>query len=226
MEMKKENGYESELGTERGVVEKPEGGENGGSTALGKFKDVNALLQAYSALEAEFTRRSQRLKAYEKALENEEKRKAMAAMEADVETDAVAEDVTDAGNTPRDGADTLSSPEQSEEKTPESAEVCPLRQEENETEATPGETGPIAAGKPVREVAKAIADEELFSAVMANESVRLKIVGEYLGSLKKSGVTLAKGGTGTLGVLPKRPKNISDAGRMALGLFQDANFKG
>ena len=34
---------------------------------LGKFKDVAALKQAYDALEAEFTRRSQRLKELEKA---------------------------------------------------------------------------------------------------------------------------------------------------------------
>ncbi len=33
----------------------------------GKFKSVDALARAYSELEAEFTRRSQRLKAYEEA---------------------------------------------------------------------------------------------------------------------------------------------------------------
>lgn len=44
--------------------------ENKGSAVLGKFKDVNALLAAYGALEAEFTRRSQRLKALEKEAEN------------------------------------------------------------------------------------------------------------------------------------------------------------
>ena len=34
---------------------------------LGKFKDVSALMKAYEALEAEFTRRSQRLKELENA---------------------------------------------------------------------------------------------------------------------------------------------------------------
>jgi hypothetical protein len=34
-------------------------------TLLGKFKDVDALLQAYNSLQAEFTRRSQRLKELE-----------------------------------------------------------------------------------------------------------------------------------------------------------------
>ena len=36
------------------------------STDLGKFKDVSALLKAYDSLQAEFTRRSQRLKDLER----------------------------------------------------------------------------------------------------------------------------------------------------------------
>ncbi len=36
-----------------------------GATDLGKFKNVDALVRAYRELEAEFTRRSQRLKALE-----------------------------------------------------------------------------------------------------------------------------------------------------------------
>ncbi len=38
-----------------------------GASALGKFKDAEALMRAYRELEAEFTRRSQRLKALEEA---------------------------------------------------------------------------------------------------------------------------------------------------------------
>ena len=41
-------------------------GRKDGATALGKFKDVDALLAAYNNLEAEFTRRSQRLRELEK----------------------------------------------------------------------------------------------------------------------------------------------------------------
>ena len=37
------------------------GNEGAAAVNLGKFKDVNALLNAYNSLEAEFTRRSQRL---------------------------------------------------------------------------------------------------------------------------------------------------------------------
>ena len=43
------------------------------STIPSKFKDVDALVRAYSSLQAEFTRRSQRLKELEKKVENVEK---------------------------------------------------------------------------------------------------------------------------------------------------------
>ncbi len=70
---KEENVYkQATLTEETGAV-----GANGGdqkdadsaSTVLGKFKDVNALARAYGALQAEFTRRSQRLKALERDAE-------------------------------------------------------------------------------------------------------------------------------------------------------------
>jgi hypothetical protein len=41
------------------------------ATGLGKFKDVTALMQAYTNLEAEFTRRSQRLKELENAIKEQ-----------------------------------------------------------------------------------------------------------------------------------------------------------
>lgn len=41
--------------------------ENTAAAELGKFKDVKALMEAYGNLEAEFTRRSQRLRELEKA---------------------------------------------------------------------------------------------------------------------------------------------------------------
>ena len=43
-------------------------GELTGEVSLGKFKDVNALLSAYSSLQAEFTKRCQKIKELESAL--------------------------------------------------------------------------------------------------------------------------------------------------------------
>ena len=45
-------------------VEKNQGAKEG-EISLGKFKDVNALLSAYNSLQAEFTKRCQRLKELE-----------------------------------------------------------------------------------------------------------------------------------------------------------------
>ena len=49
----------------RGTADTAEAEERKAAADLGKFKDVQALLSAYESLEAEFTRRSQRLKELE-----------------------------------------------------------------------------------------------------------------------------------------------------------------
>ena len=49
----------------RVAAEAAEAGEKEAAAALGKFKDVQTLMKAYSDLEAEFTRRCQRLKELE-----------------------------------------------------------------------------------------------------------------------------------------------------------------
>ena len=70
----KENVYEGALQTETVAcaTEPTQKGERAEevSAVLGKFKDVNALAKAYGALEAEFTRRSQKLKTLERLVEN------------------------------------------------------------------------------------------------------------------------------------------------------------
>lgn len=69
---KEENVYVENTGTEEIATAKS--GENArsenASAVPEKFKDVDALVRAYGALQAEFTRRSQRLKELEKQAEN------------------------------------------------------------------------------------------------------------------------------------------------------------
>ena len=70
---KKENVYEKTEGTGEGS--KMENGikedcRTSAPTVPTKFKDVDALVRAYSALQSEFTRRSQRLKELERKVEN------------------------------------------------------------------------------------------------------------------------------------------------------------
>lgn len=75
MERKENVCVEKTLGTEKimeesaGAVGRNERPDNV-STVPEKFKDVNALARAYEALQAEFTRRSQRLRELEKTVEN------------------------------------------------------------------------------------------------------------------------------------------------------------
>jgi hypothetical protein len=68
----KENVCVEEKGAEQAVIT-AKGTEDGcpalGSAAPKKFKDADALARAYGALEAEFTRRSQRIKELEKEVE-------------------------------------------------------------------------------------------------------------------------------------------------------------
>ncbi len=54
-------------------MEKLEQPENLGSNAFGKFKDAESLMRAYSNLESEFTKKSQKLAQLESEKENEQK---------------------------------------------------------------------------------------------------------------------------------------------------------
>lgn len=63
-------GEENVCGGKEGTERALEAEGKNGSAVLGKFRDVNALAEAYGALEAEFTRRSQRLRELEKRAEN------------------------------------------------------------------------------------------------------------------------------------------------------------
>ena len=74
---KEENVYEETTPTE----EFAEASENGALTVLGKFKDVGALVRAYESLQAEFTRRSQKLRQLETEVENFKKEQASSGAE-------------------------------------------------------------------------------------------------------------------------------------------------
>ena len=71
---KEENVYVETTGAEKVAVCQGDGNDESvredGSAVPEKFKDVDALARAYGSLQAEFTRRSQRLKELEKRLEN------------------------------------------------------------------------------------------------------------------------------------------------------------
>lgn len=267
---KQENVYveteSAEQGTKGVVAREVVAGEIG-SAALGKFKDVNALFEAYKSLQAEFTRRSQRLKRLE---EEAEKRAALEA-EAGKTAEAVAEAETEAGNTAEvtiggdDGPKTevarpdlgveesVATDAEESQENPEQAEN--VSGEEKAVKADMGgafaqtEGTALTGVQTDEEVAQNTAvgfsqeawrearvfsqrtsgqngaaisyqnandPETLYQRASADESVRLRIVGDYLSSIQKGGAPLMQGGTQAMPIGRTRAGTIVEAGRQAL----------
>ncbi len=259
------------------------------SAVLGKFKDVDALAQAYNALQAEFTRRSQRLKELERKTENQEavkngvkeknadvlgveklrknakakraQAKQFDAFVADVVAEKEAERpvVADANagekedlqaeslhteNTPKGNGMLAedSSLDTLDNKRPENVEAeNVLRESGEELMTEEGEMvqsttrfyhnnaaveGQKKAEMPVAENgATLFSSEGLYEKVLENEQVRLRIIGEYLASIGKSGAPVTCGNAGILTAPPMRAKSIVDAGGMALHYFKTETGK-
>ena len=124
---------------------------------LGKFKSVDALMRAYTELEAEFTRRSQRLKVLE---------------------------------------------------------------EQNKVQEEPQKSGQTESPSAVRQAQNVATSDELYRAVMDNEGVRARVLGDYLQSLK--GVPLLSNTGSGVAAPVDRPKSFAEAGSLALGYFKTA----
>ncbi len=313
MERKEENVYENIAFTEDGAAAQT--GNGGGanpkdaSTDLGKFKDVNALLKAYGSLQAEFTRRSQRLKELERQAEKrknvhtestsekaenvektsesvgtgaeklrslakerrvEEQRfdafvqelEATALNESGKEAESEnvvsgAESVCAEGSPARleygDNVEKVGVKEaaqggeaevRTEAETDVKTDVKTEVKADVETEVEAGlrqekekrvgkgrytgsafEAGEGQAGTSVADSREHIQSEELFRLASGDESVRLRIIGEYLASVGKSGAPLMRGGVGICAAPVNRAKTIGEAGDMALRFFQKGSLE-
>jgi hypothetical protein len=244
------------------------------SAVLGKFKDVNALASAYSALEAEFTRRSQRLKELEKLTDNlqgnsaavgaEKLRKHAKARREEVR--AFDDFIASVGTAHTNDLDGQGKPDGLEEKVGglvadgdnsalQTQQLCleneakeggmyALKEENTLTVQSDGkgnaaeddveparnqtpflkENGAREEGVKGEKAIPAVAEhgiaefssEELYRQASRNESVRLKIVGEYLASIGKTSAPLTASGVGMPITPPRKAKSIGDAGLMAL----------
>ena len=213
--------------------------EKVGSTDLGKFKDVNALMQAYTALQAEFTRRSQRLKRYEKEEENQVRDGAAAQKRtaASARTDASTQSEQRPSLPEEESIATTTVDVEGVQET-DSAQVAGGVHDTDGTketddvqaasdiaqENTAAENATETAANVVGAALKAsVAKEQtlsLYEQVMANEEVRLKVIGDYLSSIGKNGAPLLVGGRGVMQTPPKKPSSISDAGKMALAYLK------
>ena len=212
------------------------GAEEMGSAVFKKFKDVNALARAYGALEAEFTRRSQRLKELERKIE--EGQKVESGLAGEVGNDGgcrEAEKLTAEG--PKEsGAEDLEKVVQPSEEagdgevlvgiernsvTRNTVEDHGCGQGYGESAFSDGEKlNDTVVATSVGNVGSELSDDEIYRIANNNESVRIKIVGEYLASLKKAGVPLVRGGVGTVATPPSRARSVTEAGDMALRFFQ------
>ncbi len=237
-----------EIATASGLPESKQKEE--ASTVLGKFKDVDALARAYGALEAEFTRRSQRLRDLEREMENlkplsgegsgaEKLRKtARARREEAKRFDAFVAEVsapTDVAVEPIPSQEPAIATEQellgvqTQERATEGedvprGEIFPKEGGQSTTTAfLQGDRKQASEPSVGESGGKATSSEELFQRASLNDEVRLRIVGEYLASLGKSGAPLTARGTGILATPPVRAKSLGEAGNMALTYLRKPN---
>ncbi len=230
------------------------------STVLGKFKNVDALARAYEALQAEFTRRSQKLRQLEREAEKFQKQtepsgveklrkaaklkreeaKAFDEFTSEVESyrgegdpalEGTAEAVDESELLEKDGAKeiptdgekeadvpALSSVEEQASGAVENAEKIPSDGEKTPKEfvkeGEKGEQFRTAEGK------SATDSEGLYRQAVNDEGVRLRIIGDYLASLGKTGAPVTGKGVGVTTTPPARATTLGQAGNMALLYFR------
>ena len=180
---------------------------------------MDALLKAYDCLQAEFTRRSQRLKELERAAENSANGNA-ATLGAEKLRKRAAERKAE-----EEKFDEFVSELESSEASP-AQEAEPAKQDKVCLEKVCEETGGAAAiqenvsSVEARREHVELSSRELYEKASRDEEVRLKIIGEYLSSIGRAGVPLTFGGGGALTAPTKKAKTIDEAGNMALRWFQ------
>ena len=198
------------------------------SADLGKFRSVDALLRAYEALESEFTRRSQRLKELEREADNSSASES-GGRDGKNGAEKLRKNAAQKRVEARDFDHFVSDLEavraQTEKTTETEAEqpAIPMDAELGQDVAESGNhmqqtnAKPSVAGGRGGEMLSA---DALYELVQKDENVRLKVIGEYLTSIGRSGAPLMKGGAGTLVAPPIKPKTIDEAGNMALRFFK------
>lgn len=194
--------------------------EKRGPALLGKFRSADALAEAYSALEAEFTRRSQRLRELERRAENPGGAGTGAPVSEEGEEGAVRPERRSFPDTPAASDATIGrgpALPQAEKAPPTGGGEVPGGSPEKSPEKSPGESPKGPETIPER---GEMSEEKLYRAASGSERVRLKIVGDYLASLKTPGAPLVRGGGGTLAAPPRKARSIDEAGNMALLYFK------
>ena len=235
---REENVYTENIQTETGAeaqegAERANGGLDNVSAVLGKFKDVDALARAYSSLQAEFTRRSQKLKqlqreAEEKGTEKGAEKSSAATVGEKLRKNAAAVKAEDEKfHSFVNELETVGMQTETQDALPENLETQSARVvgEKALEEGIQQGAARAVSGKSDSSVAMSresvdLSEGELYDKVSRNENVRLKVIGEYLASLQKAGAPLMRGGAGTLAAPPMKARSLEEAGTMALRFFK------
>ncbi len=223
-----------------------------------KFKDVNALAEAYNALQAEITRRCQRLKELEmrarkfsetdrKQPDNKPKSDADGGVHAAEGADKTLHYPTENGvgtvsDSDKETSGAANADMTFEDKDQENREAAKALDKGGENAAFKAAaaadernadlkktvSGNCAAGETAGNTPENTPENtsENFGAggnaaeMKIDEKTRLKIIGEYLSSLRKNDAPLLRGGAGTFGTPPVRATSLEEAGAMALRAFK------
>lgn len=176
-----------------------------GETSVGKFKDAKSLLEAYNSLQAEFTRRSQKLRELEGALEQKQDKSETVPCQkqcGENEEEAASEFV---GRYPKaEGLLDEIKKKAGEKITKENLERAYI--------------------DILQERERALSDEDVLSEIaLGNEKIKDKVIRKYLkdiSGIAPSSVLLADSGASFVAAPPKRPKSINEAGELAYELFK------
>lgn len=168
--------------------------------SLGKFKNVDELHKAYKSLEAEFTKRSQKLAEYENAREN--KRQNDISWERQVDN-FVTENPLAKKYANEICGQIMADKELANNKN--CLEIAYLKVLEKSI-------------KPYEQIA--CDDEFLDKYILSNESIRNRIISEYLSDVARSHpYNLISDGGNFSPNMPNKPKNLKDCGEMVEKMF-------
>ena len=170
-----------------------------GSKSLGKFKDAESLMKAYANLEAEFTKKSQRLS----MLEQESERISQAQTKKQEQEKMVDEFVS-----------------KFEIAKPFSSALKEILAQNEQTDLKDEAIRLISS---THKTAEQFSTDEDFlnNYIYSNQSIKDKIVKEYLNKLPQNGPIKIENGSKSISLTPSAsPKTIAEASRLAKDIIK------
>ncbi len=170
-----------------------------GSISFGKFKDAESLLKAYNSLEAEFTKKSQKLA----SLENESE-KAKIELKKQTEQEKKVDEFVSKFEIAKPFTSAL-------KESLKSSEDLDIKEETLRLIAKSYKTAEAYSKD----------DEFLNNYIFSNQKIKDKIVKDYLSKITQdSPIKLENGGGNITLSPPKKPATIQEAGKLAKSIIK------